>query len=510
MAVRGFRYWLVLGTVLLALGLGCDAKINKLELQKERRHYFVVSSFGLLQGGLINIRIGKYKTYGKIAAAGFSIHQSNQKATEYNLNMLDTDECFLTSPNVGNDFVKLSFTGNTSSDLVSNHHLLGGVDVSTPQKYIAGEIPNQEIWWETEIDLKSKSAEDVYTVAFHRCDVSAMEVGSVSAEIDIVEVNPGPDYVGAGLEPLSRIYFVMSASFLLAAMGWGSVIYSNRKSPRLYRVHYLMLTLILTKAGTLLFRAIDYNYIMLQGKQQEGWAIAYYIAHLTKGIMLFIVVILIGAGFGFFKHALSKNERMVFAVVIPLQLFSGIAWIVIEETAPGSNLRSMWASIGLLVDLICCGAILFPVVWSIKHLREASLTDGKAAESLLKLRLFRRFYVMVLAYIYTTRILVYLITNSMPFRYEWMGPFFSEMVTLAFYIITGAMFSPESDNEYLQVPPGSDDEYDEEDQKAMELENIVTTTGISSGLKHISKSSKADATPKSYSEKTKKLLEPDF
>jgi len=58
------------------------------------------------------------------------------------------------------------------------------------------------------------------------------------------------------------------------------------------------------------------------------------------------------------------------------------------------------------VDIICCCAILFPIVWSIKHLREASQTDGKAARSLHKLTLFRQFYVMVVSYIYFTRIVV--------------------------------------------------------------------------------------------------------
>ena len=60
----------------------------------------------------------------------------------------------------------------------------------------------------------------------------------------------------------------------------------------------------------------------------------------------------------------------------------------------------------LQVDIICCCAILFPIVWSIKHLREASQTDGKAARSLHKLTLFRQFYVMVVSYIYFTRIVV--------------------------------------------------------------------------------------------------------
>jgi hypothetical protein len=29
------------------------------------------------------------------------------------------------------------------------------------------------------------------------------------------------------------------------------------------------------------------------------------------------------------------------------------------------------------VDIICCGAILVPIIWSIKHLRDAAAIDGK-------------------------------------------------------------------------------------------------------------------------------------
>jgi hypothetical protein len=48
--------------------------------------------------------------------------------------------------------------------------------------------------------------------------------------------------------------------------------------------------------------------------------------------------------------------------------------------------------------------------------QEASSTDGKAAVSLEKLKLFRQFYVMVVCYIYFTRIIVYLLRITVPFQ----------------------------------------------------------------------------------------------
>jgi hypothetical protein len=74
-----------------------------------------------------------------------------------------------------------------------------------------------------------------------------------------------------------------------------------------------------------------------------------------------------------------------------------------EESEEGEVRRNWWKEVFILVDLICCGAILFPVVWSIRHLQEASQTDGKATISLEKLKLFRHFYIMVVIYIYFTR-----------------------------------------------------------------------------------------------------------
>lgn len=74
-------------------------------------------------------------------------------------------------------------------------------------------------------------------------------------------------------------------------------------------------------------------------------------------------------------------------------MVDNVAMVVLEEiskTSPGSSNWLTWRDIFHLVDIVCCCAILFPIVWSIRHLRQAAGVDGKAEHNLQKLTLFRQ------------------------------------------------------------------------------------------------------------------------
>uniref|UniRef100_A0A674C0I2 G protein-coupled receptor 108 n=1 Tax=Salmo trutta TaxID=8032 RepID=A0A674C0I2_SALTR len=245
-----------------------------------------------------------------------------------------------------------------------------------------------------------------------------------------------------------------------------------------FKIHWLMAALAFTKSISLVFHSINYHFINTEGHPIEGWAVMYYITHLLKGVLLFITLALIGTGWAFVKYILSDKEKKIFMIVIPLQVLANVAYIIIESTEEGSSEYTLWKKVLFLVDLICCGAILFPVVWSIRHLQEASSTDGKAA---MKLKLFRHYYVMIVCYIYFTRIVAILLKVTVPFQWQWCYEFLVEVSTLIFFVLTGYKFRPASNNPYQQPLP-----LDEED---VERDEVVTESGMLEGISKVKKTS---------------------
>ena len=277
--------------------------------------------------------------------------------------------------------------------------------------------------------------------------------------MEIIEENAGGIFLSAGEMPLPALYCTMSFLFFLSGCFWVFILKQSRHP--VFKIHYLMAVLVFLKAISLVFHGLNYHFIEIKGVHLATLAVLFYIAHLLKGALLFVTLVLIGTGWTFIKHILTPRDKKLFMVIIPLQVLANVATIILEESEEGTREHKAWQDVFILVDLLCCGCILFPVVWSIRHLQEASQADGKAAMNLRKLKLFRHFYVMIVCYIYFTRIIVYLLQLTVPFQYAWLDEMFKEMATYVFFVLTGYKFRPASHNPYFAST--SDDEDEEEE-----------------------------------------------
>ncbi|KAL1090582.1 hypothetical protein V6Z11_D07G099200 [Gossypium hirsutum] len=258
---------------------------------------------------------------------------------------------------------------------------------------------------------------DQYTLVFANClshvKVS-MNVRSAMYNLDGKEKHR--DYLSAGKTILPRVYFIFALVYFTLAGIWIYVLYLKRLT--VFRIHLFMLAVIILKAVNLLCEAEDKSYIKRTGSA-HGWDVLFYIFSFLKGVMLFTLIVLIGTGWSFLKPYLQDKEKNVLMVVIPLQVVANVAQIVIDETGPFGHDWMVWKQVFLLVDVVCCCAVLFPIVWSIKNLREAAKTDGKAAVNLMKLTLFRQYYIVVICYIYFTRVVVYALVTITSYKYLW-------------------------------------------------------------------------------------------
>lgn len=221
-----------------------------------------------------------------------------------------------------------------------------------------------------------------------------------------------------------------------------------------------MAVLLIMKALNLLCAAEDKHFVKVTGTA-HGWDVLFYIFQFIRVVLLFTVIILIGTGWSFLKPFLQEREKKVLMIVIPLQVLANIASVVIGETGPFIKDWVTWNQVFLIIDIVCCCAIIFPIVWSIRSLRETSKTDGKAARNLAKLTLFRQFYIVVIGYLYFTRIVVFALRTISAYKYQWVANAAKEMASLAFYVIMFYMFRPAEKNEYFAL--------EDEDEEAAEL-----------------------------------------
>ncbi|CAL5334868.1 unnamed protein product [Camellia sinensis] len=296
-----------------------------------------------------------------------------------------------------------------------------------------------------------------YILFFSNCAPESQVSMNVHTELYNLDYGV-KDFLSAGLTHLPTLFFLFSITYFAFLGFWIHICYKNKRS--VHRIHLLMSVLILMKALNLICAAEDKHYVKVTGTP-HGWDVLFYIFQFIRVVLLFTVIVLIGTGWSFLKPFLQEKEKKVLMIVIPLQVLANVASIVIGETGPFIKDWVTWNQVFLFVDIVCCCAIIFPIVWSIRSLRETSKTDGKAARNLAKLTLFRQFYIVVIGYLYFTRIVVFALKTIAAYKYLWVSNAAEEIASLAFYMVMFYMFRPVEENEYFVL--------DEEEEEAAEM-----------------------------------------
>jgi hypothetical protein len=294
-------------------------------------------------------------------------------------------------------------------------------------------------------------------------------------------------YLSAGEMILPHLFFYFSLIYATCLYLWHTNItrikqggpghFSNPGGgrPVVFPIHSVMDGLLFLKTLSIFFESIRYHYLRVTG-HAEFWSGVYYTFAFMKGTMLFTVILLIGSGWSFVKPFLNDREKKMIFAVLFLQVVNNLAIIVLTHLTEGEHSFDRWTAILHMVDILCCCAVLLPIVWQVnameKNMEQSNgdhndiddrdddqvpedemegNTSHENGRLVTKLRLFRSFYLLVVSYIYTTRIVVYLFATMLDYRHQWIRHFVVEAVTLAFYITVGMLFRPMGENPYLSV-----------------------------------------------------------
>lgn len=111
---------------------------------------------------------------------------------------------------------------------------------------------------------------------------------------------------------------VMFAMFAVITAAWTFTLVRSKRA-NVYKIHWLMLGLVVCKTLTLLAQAIMFLVIERQGSA-HGWNWVYYTITFLRGTLFFAVIVLIGTGWSYMKPFVDDNTRKVLMIVLPLQV----------------------------------------------------------------------------------------------------------------------------------------------------------------------------------------------
>lgn len=406
-----------------------SAMIHHLDYVEDSSRVFAIELFGFYSSGLINITVFDL-VKPPAMALGAGSHQ------EMGI------------------FVRKVESQANAQTIVEESLATGRCLINAPQNLYSIRLRDQTSWRRrtTLVKRVAVGQAGLYLIAFSRCD-SSPDSAPISFKVDAEFSNPGLaagslNFLSAGQSGLPTLFGALFATYCFMLWRWR--VHLAAHPTKVHNIHNLMTTLLALKSCQMFFESVRYHYIQLAGVA-PGWTAVFYVFTFLKSMMLFTVILLIGTGWSLLKHHITPKEKNIIAGVLVLQVLDNLAMVVVHGSAPGSAGWLTWHDILHLVDILCCCAILFPIVWSIRHLRQAAGADGKAAQNLQKLAQFRQFYIVVVVYIYFTRIAVFLLGATLPFQLEWLKVFFDEGAAVMFYGAVGFKFRPGAENPYILV-----------------------------------------------------------
>ena len=121
------------------------------------------------------------------------------------------------------------------------------------------------------------------------------------------------------LQPLPTLYTCFGFAYTLSLFLWSYTIRKAkaseststlsrtiRKDIKVHHVHHVMTFLLVVKVMTVYCDALRWHYIRWTGSG-EAWSVFFYFFSFLKGMMLFLVILLIGSGWSFVKPFLSDK-----------------------------------------------------------------------------------------------------------------------------------------------------------------------------------------------------------
>lgn len=257
-------------------------------------------------------------------------------------------------------------------------------------------------------------------------------------------------FLSAGEIPLPNMYLLSGFTYLALAIFWIHLLRAPTRSVN--RLHWLMLILLVSKIISTFCQSFMY-FTMDKTGEPKGWNIAFYIFQTIRALILFIVVLLIGSGWQMIKSYFSDSDRYLFFIVVPLQFAANVGLTVCSE----NDLHNFWLYFFHLLDIICCMLVLLPIIRNIESLQGKSDKDGKYRSLVSKLERFSYFYIILIAYIYITRVVGILLLSFLPTTLAWVSDCVVELATLVFYVMSGYEFSPARDNTLFHSIDDSND-----------------------------------------------------